>query len=478
MKAFLIILSSVFSLMLSAGNLSAYLYLAQFNSPEKGSYIECYLNVIGNSVAYAKSPEGTFQANLEVLYLFKQSNQIKAFEKYQLNSPVIRDSISSIPNFTNVQRILLPKGVYNFEVKIRDLNDTNNVFSYKSIISVDFDKEHQFSDIELVESYRNTQEPNVLTKGDVDIVPYVSSFFSTELEALNFYVELYNKNEGEDFLIHYYIESSKNAKPLGQYSRFKRFKSAKVNPFLSGFDIKELPTGNYNLVLALKDRNNQLLTDKRFFFQRYNASIQDVPDTVRLSSFVLADIASIESVEKIADYIKSAIPIYSQRELFKANNVLKSGDLELMKTFFNNFWASYSSKPEEDWAIYKQNVELVNRSYPSLIKKGYETERGRVYLKYGTPSEINRSNHEPSSYPYEIWHYFELNGETDIRFVFYNPDMVGKDYLLLHSNLTGERNNPYWQRDLTRRNNTNPSDLNSPKGHSQYGNRAGEVFRR
>ncbi len=478
MKYFLLILSFFFSWTLNAGNLSAYLYLAQFNSPQQGAYIECYLNIIGSSVAYTKAPNGTFQANLEVLYLFKQSNQIKAFEKYQLNSPVIGDSVSVIPNFTDVQRILLSEGMYNFEVKIRDLNDTNNVFSYKSIVSVNFNKAHQFSDIELVESYKTSEVPNALTKGNFDIVPYVSSFYPTELENLNFYVELYNENPGEDALIHYYIENSKNNKPLNHYSRVKRIKSDKVNPFLLGFDIKELPTGNYNLVLTLKDRNNQLLADKRFFFQRYNTHILSPTDTVKQEDFILADIASVESIDKMVDYIKSAIPIFNQRELFKANNVLKSKDLELMKTFFNNFWVSYSANPEEDWTIYKKNVELVNRSYTSQIKKGYETERGRVYLKYGTPNDINRSNHEPSSYPYEIWHYFELNGETDIRFVFYNPDIVGDDYLLLHSNLTGEHHNPYWQRDLTRRNNTSPSDLNNTRGHSQYGNRARQVFRR
>jgi len=40
--------------------------------------------------------------------------------------------------------------------------------------------------------------------------------------------------------------------------------------------------------------------------------------------------------------------------------------------------------------------------------KVMKTDRGRVYLKYGPPNIISRKLYEPSSYPYEIWHYYVL----------------------------------------------------------------------
>ncbi len=478
MKRTILLICLVIGFYSYADNLNAYLYLAQFNSPEQGSYIECYLNVSGKSVSYQKNRDGAFQAKLQVVYIFKQAEKIITFEKYQLNSPVVKDSNAVVPNFTDVQRILLPNGIYNFEVKITDLNDSSKSFNYQSIVSIDFSGKHQFSDIELVESYSPTQQPNNLTKGDIDIVPYVSSFYPDGLDKLNFYTELYNQEVGEDLLLHYFLEDFEHQKPMAQFSRFQKIKSQVVNPFLTGFDIKKLPTGNYYLVLNLKNRKNELLAEKKFFFQRLNRNFVAPADTVHLDNFVLPELANINSIKKMRDYIKCAYPIYNQKEIFNAGNILKTNDLEKMKRFFNHFWASYSPNPQRDWKIYRDNVDMVNRSYTSQIKQGYETDRGRVYLKYGIPNDINKSEHEPSSYPYEIWHYFELNGETNVKFVFYNPDISGDDYRLLHSDLNGEVNNPYWQRDLTRRNSNSPLDFDDTKGESQYGNRANEIFNR
>ncbi len=478
MKYRVFILAVLLATITSGSNLSAYLYLAQFKSPTEGPYLECYLNVMANSVTYKPKPEGGFYSKLNVLYLFKQNGEIKAFQKYTLESPIVKDSLTSAPNFTDVQRIALNNGIYNFEVIIEDAFDTTNVYIYKNILTVDMNKDYLFSDIEYVETYKVAETVSTLTKNNYDIIPYVSSFYPTGRDTLTFYTELYNSNTKGDYLFRYFIENSKKDNILNQFSRFKKVTAQAVTPILASFDISDLPTGNYNLVLQLKNRDNKILTEKKFFFQRFNSSISLDNDTVRINSFALAELTKINEIKVLKEFIKSCIPIFNQRELFKANNILATNDIEMHKTFFDNFWKSYSSEPASDWQIYKQNVELVNRSYTSQIKKGYETDRGRVYLKYGRPNDINKSDHEPSSYPYEIWHYFALNGQTDIKFVFYNPNIVGEDYQLLHSNMTGELNNQYWQRDLTRRNSNTPLRLDDYNGERQYGNRAHELYNR
>ena len=477
--SFLIILLFGFVKPSTAENLNAYLYLAQFKSPDKGPYLECYLNIIGNTVRFKKNEEGKLQSKIQILYLFKQNGEIKTYEKYTLESPTVHDSTYNFPNYIDVQRIPIENGIYNFELKIQDLFDSTNVFTYKNIITIDTDKETQFSDIEIVKNFKPTQEANILSKNNFDLIPYVSTFFPEKMDTLIFYTELYHQNPPSDFMLQYYIEQNTPKKILDQYIISKRIKTKGVNPILGQFNIADLPTGNYNLVLALKDKSNKLVSEKRFFFQRYKKQIgQEQNDTVYLETTGLKDIASITQIEIIKDNIKSLIPILNQRELFKANNILRSNDIDLMKTFFNTFWQSYSNNPERDWGIYKKNVDMVNRSYSSQIKKGYETDRGRVYLKYGTPNDINKSDHEPSTYPYEIWHYFEINGETNKRFVFYNPDIVGEDYQLLHSDVTGEINNPYWEKDLTKRNSTRANDFDERRSPGQYGNRSIDLYNR
>ncbi len=49
----------------------------------------------------------------------------------------------------------------------------------------------------------------------------------------------------------------------------------------------------------------------------------------------------------------------------------------------------------------------------------------------------------PNSYPYEIWEYYHLaDGEVDKKFVFYDRELVGNNYELLHSDARGEIQKP------------------------------------
>ncbi len=473
------ILLIVLSQNLFSNDLTAYLYMAQFKSPNNESYIETYLNIIGNTVSFRKDSNGTYQSKIQILFLFKQNGKIITYEKYNLKSPNITDSISNRPNYIDVQRIPIKNGIYNFEIKIQDLYDSTNTFTYNNIITIkEQSKNLQFSDIEIIDNYKETTEENILSKNGLDLVPYVSSFFSNNKDSLIFYSELYNKGDSEDFILQYYIKNQDNNTILQDYFRSKRITAQNITPILSLFDITKLATGNYNLVLDIKNRDNKNICQKKFFFQRYNNKIAEKSDTIYLENIGLVELKMITDINIIKDYIKSLIPILNQRELYKANNILKSKDIDLMKNFFDTYWQSTSKNPEQEWNIYKKNVQLVNRSYTSQIKKGYETDRGVVYLKYGTPSNIITNNHEPSTYPYEIWNYFELNGETNRHFVFYNPDIAGEDYQLLHSDVTGELNNPYWQKDLTKRNSTRANNWDETQGQKQYGNRSLDMYNR
>ncbi|MBN2669154.1 MAG: GWxTD domain-containing protein [Bacteroidales bacterium] len=469
----LIAASSAFS------QLGAYLYMAQFDALNQGPYMECYLGVNGETLKYKKNEDGLLNAKLQILYLFKQDGAIKAFEKYELASPVWTDTTQMPANFTDVQRVAVPNGVYNFELIIKDLNDSTNAFKYTNILTVDMSGNQAISDIELVESYEQNNDISVINKNGYKILPYISNFYPQSKSKLNFYAEVYQKqNEKDVFLLQYFIRRAGEKNALPEYSRFKKTEAQSVSPILAGFDISELTTGNYELVLQLRDKTNQLKKEKVLFIQRINEKEVELTDTIEIPEGGMLALQMVKDANTMKDMVLSLYPILNQRELYQASNAVKSDDLEIMKAFFQKYWYSNSNEPETDWNIYKTNVDRVNASYSTQIKRGYETDRGRVFLKYGQPNDIIRSNHEPSTYPYEIWQYFALNNETNVKFVFYSTELVGEDYQLLHSTLNGEVNNPYWQRDLTKRNNTTPFNFNDTNGESQYGNRANDMYNR
>ena len=149
----------------------------------------------------------------------------------------------------------------------------------------------------------------------------------------------------------------------------------------------------------------------------------------------------------------------------------------MMQQYFYSFWLKRNSvDPEKSWMEFKHEVSKVNKAYGTLIKKGYETDRGRVYLEYGEPNTITESASDPSAYPYEIWQYYSLHNQKNRKFVFYQPDLVTNDYELLHSDAIGELSDPSWEMKLNKRN-TPTYNINQTKSYDYFGGKADDYYK-
>ena len=119
----------------------------------------------------------------------------------------------------------------------------------------------------------------------------------------------------------------------------------------------------------------------------------------------------------------------------------------------------------------------MERLYGNSFKKGFESDRGRVYLQYGAPTNIITRETSPQEYPYEIWQYNKIKQFSNKRFIFFNPNLVGNFFTLLHSNMVGELKNPNWQFELNQRNTPNNTDNPSGNVQDSYGKQSEELFR-
>ena len=472
-----IILTILFSSTAFAGNLKAYFTYCTFNSPDNGPYIETYLSVIGNSSVFTKNESNNFQSTIEVTLVFKQGEDIKKFKKYNLLSPEITDSLAEKSNFMDQQRISLPNGNYEFEISIKDLNSTEAAFKSTQILTIDYPKDSlNISDIEFVESLTKTTTNTIITKSGYDILPYTSDFYPESTTKIAFYSEVYNADKilgaNESFLISYYIEVFENQKVAGNYKSFSRESAKPVNIILKSFTIDNLPSGNYNLVIEARDKSNNLLSKKRAFFQRSNP--KSTP--LLISNDYLNSFVANMDLKELGEHIKSIEPISTNIEVNFAQNQLKGGDEELMRQYFYNFWVSRNDlDPEAEWKKYFKRVNTANKLFSTGIKKGYASDRGVVFLKYGEPNTRTDFSSEPNAYPYEIWHYYKIENFSNKKFVFYDPYLGSNQYPLLHSDMPGHLNNPQWRVQLHQRT-TNPVDMDTKDGADHYGGRANDFF--
>jgi len=469
-----LIIVSLFPGYSEAKNLWAFLTYSTFNSPE-GPYIETYLTVAGNSVNYVKKDNGKYQATVNILMTFKQKNDIKAFKKYELNSPEIDDTIKNNYEFLDEQRFLVPNGTYDFDLQISDKSNEKKPAPFSQAVVVDFpETAPSISGIQLVQSYTKSNTPKVITKSGYDLVPYVYNFYPQKETKMIMYCELYNLDKalGADtkFILSYYIESFENNMKFNDFARIKKETARPVNILMPEFSIENLATGNYNMVIEARNQQNEVIVSKKLFFQRSNPnaklSFAEMLSTSATNTF--AD--KITNLDTLRESISCLFPIASGLEKAYMKNTAKSKDIVSMQQFFYGFWQRRNAAtPEKAWLAYKDEVYKANFNFKTPVKKGYQTDRGRVYLQYGPPNVRSQQYSEPAAYPYEIWQYYTLNNnQRNRKFVFYSPDMVSSDFFLLHSDAQGEFNNPQWRVDLLNRMNA-PGDLNQTETINSWG---------
>ena len=93
---------------------------------------------------------------------------------------------------------------------------------------------------------------------------------------------------------------------------------------------------------------------------------------------------------------------------------------------------------------YNDKVNYVNDNFRSQLDYGFDTDQGRIYLKYGTPHSIYEELKPESVFPFKIWHY----QKGDMKFVFYAPNELQEHFILLHSNVRKEAHFPRWYIEL------------------------------
>jgi GWxTD domain-containing protein len=280
----------------------------------------------------------------------------------------------------------------------------------------------------------------------------VYPFYGANEDKLRFYAELYNSDkvhEDGQFLVNYFIETVESSTKMKNYSFSQRYDVKKVDILLNTIDIKDLPSGNYYLVVEMRDRSNNLICSNSCFFQRSNPEVTyDMGDLagINVANTFVSEIDNIDTLRKYLRYIE---PLCTEMERDYSVNLLKTDDALTMQQFLFNFWSARSPmNPKLAFDDYLAAVKRVNMSFKTTTFPGYRTDRGYVFLKYGQPDKIVESPSEPGAYPYEIWHYYTIGNQRNKRFVFMAKDASANNFQLIHSDVIGEVNNPRWQLEV------------------------------
>lgn len=171
------------------------------------------------------------------------------------------------------------------------------------------------------------------------------------------------------------------------------------------------------------------------------------------------------NLKRIKMNINALMPIAERSEQGALEGITQNDNLEEQKRFFYNFWYSRNPQnPEAEWKAYATKLNYASRKYGYGSLKGYQTDKGMLYLKFGPPNREIRASNEKGTKPYEVWFYAELDRYTNLNILFVQQGSLTNERVMTHSSDPNFFFNPYWASQLF----TDPSEQLNRNSHRVY----------
>jgi len=428
---------------------------AVFATPDK-PYLEVNIEIAAASVMHKHIDSTHLQASVETLILVKQGETVVAYEKYLLNSPLV-----DFPEaLLDVKRMVVPAGTYTLEITFQDVNDPNNKDVFSTPLTVAISDKIHLSEVQLLRSFRADNSGSPFTKNGYFLEPLPFNFYDKGAALLAFYAEIYHSDKSvpdAGYLVRYFIEQDKgnglkNLISIGT----QRKKPSAIDAVLVQMDINKLESGNYWLTVELRNATNELLATQSLSFQRSNPFLH-VAETELTDEMVSRQFVQNLTEDTLRYTLRAISPLAVGVETDMLKTILQTGDVKAMRFYtFRHFMRQDPNNPELAYKKFMEVAMAADKRFRSGFRYGFETDRGRAYIRFGRPDDLIHVEDDPGAPPYEIWVYYKFPStqQNNVKFLFYNPSLAGEDFLLLHSNARGEINNPRWERALYSRNPT------------------------
>ena len=457
-------------------------YSTFFLADRQQPYVETYLQFDAWTMHFAPVADG-YRADAEVTIVLRQQDSVCYLKKYDLASPTVPDLQHLDFSFLDVQRFSVANGVYTLDITLRDKGTSSEPSTVSERLVVSYDQRHpSLSSLQMMASIKPTEKENVLSRGGYDMEPYVSDFVPEQVTTLSYYYEIYNidKEVGQSAVLTVaYVEELETGRRNEEVQNVLRKKSSVTIPVVGSIDIADLPSGNYNLVCEVRNRDNQLMLYKKMPFYRSNPGVKNAA-----GDYATTFAGRLNDEEILNLYLDALYPLASETEKNAVAELVRRPGLAEKQGFFYHFWQKRNAlAPEAEWLKYKERIDYVQEHFSYPLTRGIMTDRGRVYLTYGPPdfirdeknfaimghstgadrvrqdiSELGNKSYEGDGVgvgqifylPYQLWRYNRLSGDDQNRvFIFWDEHHSG-NYSLLHSNARGEVQEADWERRLSR----------------------------
>lgn len=426
---------------------------ARFGYDSVSNYVEFYYSFRQSELSTVQ--ENSVDVSRAVLHIELQDSVSGNFilnKDWRIDNPIGDTSVQEDKSLIGVVGFVVPRGVYYCTVSGTDGVDSTRSRSFSEVIKVDplIKRQLNISDIQLSSHIKqeNADSKSIFYKNTLEVMPNPAMIFGQGIPVLYYYTEIYNlQGEGtssEDLKVSTLLIDSRNKVVSQKVKKITRTNSSRVE--VGTMNLTKHPTDSYTLVISLIDsvKNIGVTTAKRFYI--YNPNVVDSTRTAKGNTDLLASQYSVLSAEECDDLFQKSKYVASGSEVDQYENM---ESVEAKREFLYKFWKKRDQDPgtaeNEFYNEYMNRVRTSEQKFGTINRSGVKTDRGRVYIIYGEPDEIDRYPNDIDKKPYEIWQYNQLEG--GVIFVF--GDVTGfSNYELLHSTKRGELRDDNWERRI------------------------------
>ena len=412
------------------------------------TYTEIYVAFYQSDLAYNVEDSLKVAHFSHRIKIMQNDSLLMQDERHYKNTTPPGEQIKQLSQFMDVFAFELEPGNYDLiAILLDEVSQKRGEYTIPLSIPA-YGSGLKISDIELSTKINKTNEVNNFSsKNNLEILPNPFRTFGLNYPILYFYFEVYNLKLNKDgnnrYTYHYYISDS-DGRRVRDFPEKIKSSGSKIIAEAGGTNIITLASDSYFLNINIEDMQtgSKAFARKKFRVDKPQRQLSDNQIQARLEGYE-------EYVEyghpQLVDEFNKVAYIATKQE----QQIFNELDIDGMRRFMSDFWKRRDPDPttavNEYKRIYFENLQYANANFSSAFKEGWRTDQGRVLLIYGKPDEIERHPSSMGTSPYEMWHYYSLEGGS--YFVF--ADVTGHgNYELLHSNYRNEIKDSNWRQRI------------------------------
>ncbi|KQC13412.1 MAG: hypothetical protein APR63_08780 [Desulfuromonas sp. SDB] len=410
---FLLMITLLSNLFTSTGDIDFYVVSSRYLDGSGITWDEVYINI----------PVNQEFSLLEMnLIIENMRGEEKYNDKWPMEIPPKEENYSLIDKFSFDL-------TDSMEVIILITDPASNLQGSVSYTTSPIEANALLSDVLFTTSVSPSSDSSKFVKNGLLIYPAFLNDVSVNNPQLLAYYEVYPQYDSQTISLNAAILDEENTEIWNYQSEISDQPEGIVIGKLLNLPVGELLNGNYQFIISAGDEIQK--SNFKVFWD------------LTAGEFAPPELVMSPIAEKYYMEIDLIMNVEQQ-------NFFESLSDEGKQAFAKIFWNSRDPNPltEENEALelFAERIQYADEQYSSGFERGYESDRGRIYIINGKPEEVTIIPADSQYPPNEIWNYWS----SGYKYIFADIYQHG-EFELIYSNDPDERNHPNYEKY------TNPS---------------------